>query len=152
MSRIYVPNKTFNAFTIDSTQTIDYLPEIDARWADEVAFQVMVEDVNGSPTAWQVKPYFQEMIGTSQAQEEWSLQFSQSPTVRTLNAQDDVDLLPDGDWPLFTEGNLTDLPLLTPVTRRVRGGIEVRLCIDVTLTGGTSPDLLLTINGPTIRG
>lgn len=153
MGRIIVPNKTFNQFVLSGgSGTIDWLPEVDAKWADEVVWQVMVESLTGAPTGWTVKPFFQQIIGTSQGQEEWSLQFAQDPTAATLNAQDHSGLLPDGDWPLFNEGNLTDVPLLIPQARRVRGGFMHRLCVSWTLTAGTAPTIKLTIDGPTLRG
>lgn len=151
MTQVVLPNRTFNQFVLNGAAgTVDWLPEVDARWADEIVYQVMVEQITGAPTSWSLKPYFQQLIGESQGQQEWALQFGQTPTVATLDAVDNAALLPDGDWPMFTEG--LAIPLLTPVLRRIRGGFEHRLCFDWALAAGTAPTILLTVAGPIIRG
>jgi hypothetical protein len=143
MSRTYAGNNLYSPPLVISASGTTVAAQFDARVFDEAVYQITVESVTGAPTSWSLIPVFRQIMPRTLAAAEGA-----------LNAMDNGQLLPDGDWPVFSSAQVTNgiLPLLFPVTRRIRGGFIHRLALVAVLTGGTAPTLVVSVNGPNLRG
>lgn len=122
-------------------------PEIRADAATETLYKFVVEAVEGAPTSALLTVAFQAahrttggVVGQGVGQDNFT---DRKPVWQTLNSDEHRDLLPDGDWPTL----LADQTLAAPVVffRRIRGGMSHRLLITPTLTGGTTPAFVMSV-------
>lgn len=132
-------------------------PTIRARAARETVWKILIQSIEGAPTAAALTMRFEAAIGTSGGnltppagvgmygangtpQYYWT---DLRPQWQILNADDHANLLLDGDFAPQVASNSLAAPLL--LIKRVAGGFDHRLSINPFYTGGTNPFFPLSI-------
>lgn len=132
-------------------------PTIRARAAKETVWKILVQSIEGAPSAALLTMRFEAAIATSggnlvppagvgaygptgDPRYYWT---DLRPQWVILNADEHAALLPDGDFPTQVATSTLAAPVL--LIRRVAGGFDHRLSINPTVSGGTNPHFPLSI-------
>lgn len=137
-----------------------YLPTMRTRNADETVWKILIQSLEGSPTAASLFMRFEgglstsggdltppEGIGVYPPNGERYYWTDLRPQWTVLDGDTHRALLPDGDFPKVVASGTMTLPIL--YIKRIKGGFDHRLRINPSYTDGTTPAFKMTIEAET---
>lgn len=128
-----------------------YLPGgrcFDAEWVDWV---ILIQSLQGAPTTASIRFGFEIGLPTTHGDVQpqpapgtYNFSYTDAyPAWQPISVNSHPHMLPDGPWPaVAADETLTGEVMLL---RRIRGGVNHRVRVDSSYTGGTNPAFILTV-------